>query len=313
MSAGTIVYKLFFSPWAQIKKIVQTGPIKYFRQERWRKKMVRASNTLKEISYPGKETFEVYFLTGKKYWYQTAFCLYSLQKHAGVNIRGVFVDDGTFDEALEKQVILQFPSSRVVIEKIIRQHLDNILPSEQYAALRERRKNYPHIRKLTDIHTLDNHDPKLVLDSDMLFFHKPTELLQWLRNPEQCLFMKDCEKSYGYSDQLMKEVAQSENLPDKLNVGVAGMKSEMINWKELNDWVKILQQKEGTSYLQEQGITAMMASRSPYILLDEVKYKVKPSVNGAPVKEVLHHYVAEAKYDYFVKAWPKVLTENESF
>lgn len=275
--------------------------------------MVRASNSLKEITYPGKETFEVYFLTGKNYWYQTAFCLYSLQKQAGVNIHGVFVDDGTFDEALENQVVSQFPSSRVVIEKIIQQRLDSILPSEQYPVLRERRKNYPHIRKLTDIHTLDNRNPKLVLDSDMLFFHRPEELLQWLRDPEQFLFMKDCERSYGYSDQLMKEIAQTETLPDKLNVGVAGMNSETINWKQLNEWVKLLQQKEGTSYLQEQGITAMMASRKPYILLDEEKYKVKPSLNGAKVKEVLHHYVAEAKYDYFVKAWPKVLTENESF
>lgn len=275
--------------------------------------MVRASYRLKEITYPGKETFEVFFLTGKKYWYQTAFCLYSLQKHAGININGVLVDDGTFDETLEKQVSLQFPSSRIVKEKIIRQQLDRILPTEHYAALRERRKNYPHLRKLTDIHTLDNKNPKLVLDSDMLFFHRPTELLQWLHNPEQCLFMKDCERSYGYSDHLMKEVAQSETIPEKLNVGVAGMNSEKINWKQLNEWVDVLQKKEGTSYLQEQGITAMIASRMPYILLDEEKYKVKPSVNGAQIQEVLHHYVAEAKYDYFVKAWPKVLTENESF
>ena len=41
---------------------------------------------------------EVHFLTGKRFWYQTAFCLHTLQVHSGRVFRAVFHDDGSFHQ-----------------------------------------------------------------------------------------------------------------------------------------------------------------------------------------------------------------------
>jgi hypothetical protein len=307
MTPGRIIYKLFYQPVDAIGKLYKTGFLRSLKQERNRKEMHAAAFELKEIVHPGKETHDVYFLTGRKYWYQTAFCLYSLQRHVPFNIRAHFADDGTFDNDLEQQVHEQFPSSEMIRAAEIQQLLDAHLPEKEFPVIRRRRLEYPHLRKLTDIHLLPGSRPKLVLDSDMLFFRKPSALIKWLQQPEGFIFLRDSEESYGYSRQLMKELAQCESIPARLNVGIAGIPSDNINWKQLETWIMQLMEREGSSYLQEQALTAMMAAHAPYTFLDEKDYKVLPTIENGQIAEVLHHYVAGSKYDYFVSGWRKAI------
>lgn len=304
ISPGKIIYQVYFKPLNIIRQTLRTGVRRTAEMNTGKKQMVQVALGLKEVCYANAETYHVYFLTGKKYWYQTAFCLHSLQRVAGVNIRAVIVDDGSFDNELEHQVNQQFPNSTEVIRSgKVNELLDAQLPQSQFPVLRSRRLVYPHLRKLTDVHVLPSTGPKLVLDSDMLFFQKPVALLNWLAHPIKLLFMQDVVDCYGYSHSLMKELTGVTMLPHRLNVGVAGMPSQVVNWKQLEYWTDELLKKEGSSYLQEQALTAMIAAREEYFLLDENEYKVLPSIQAAAVSEKLHHYVAEAKYDYFVKGW----------
>lgn len=304
ISPGKIVYQLYHRPIEVVRSALRTGLRRTAQLNAGKKQMMRAASLLKEVYYADAETFRVYFLTGKKYWFQTAFCLYSLQRVAGVNIHAVIVDDGSFDDELVEQVGRQFPrTTQVVRSREVNELLDAQLPQSQFPVLRSRRLVYPHLRKLTDIHLLPGEEPKLVLDSDMLFFHKPVSLLHWLAQPEGLLFMRDVADCYGYSHSLMKELAGATSLPERLNVGVAGMPSAVIDWRQLERWTGALLEREGSSYLQEQGLTAMVAAKHRYNFLDEEDYKILPNIKGTTVPETLHHYVAEAKYDYFVKGW----------
>ena len=303
ISPGKILYEAYYRPVSQIRKIMGTGIINSYKMEKDRKEMVKASNSLKEIKYNATPSFEVYFLTGKKYWYQTAFCLYSLQKQSQLNIQAVIVDDGSFDEALEQQVKEQFPSSKLIKKEQIEILLDEHLPESRYPTLRARRVEYPHLRKLTDIHILPGKDWKMVLDSDMLFFHKPNQLIQNLKKPDKMLFMEDVEDAYGYPVPFLRELSGVKSFPERLNVGITWMPSSSINWNELESWNKQTIEKMGTSYLQEQALTAMIAAGNEYELLPAGTYKVMPQINSCPVNEILHHYVADSKYDYFVKGW----------
>ncbi|HEX8315422.1 MAG TPA: hypothetical protein VF609_10530, partial [Flavisolibacter sp.] len=194
----------------------------------------------------------------------------------------------------------------------VHKYLDETIPAEEFPVLRQRRIDYPHLRKLTDIHCLPGAGPKLVLDSDMLFFQKPVQLLNWMQSQRGMLFMRDATESYGYSKPLMLALSGAASIPDRLNVGVAGMSSNQINWRELEHWTATMLKKEGSSYLQEQALTAMIAAGREYKFLDEDLYKVLPIIRGQHIPETLHHYVAEAKYDYFVKGWPSILSTIRS-
>ncbi|MDB5205610.1 MAG: glycosyl transferase family protein [Flavisolibacter sp.] len=304
MSPGKIIYNLYYRPLELLQTTLKTGVRRTTAINAGKKQMLVAASGLTEVTYSEGPKYNVYFLTGKKYWFQTAFCLYSLQKNAGVSIHAFLIDDGSFNDELEAQVAKQFPTTTTVIRSShLRTLLDEQIPETDFPVLRQRRIEYPHLRKLTDVHVLPGDGPKLVLDSDMLFFHKPVDLLNWLSNPEKLLFMRDVTESYGYTNELMKELTATDKIPERLNVGVAGIPSKMINWERLEYWTDELLKREGSSYLQEQALTAMLAADEPTIFLDEVNYKVLPTISGPTVPEVLHHYVAEAKYDYFVKGW----------
>ena len=304
MTVGEIIYHFYHKPVGMTKNVLKIGIRKTVEIKRGKKKMIEASRHLREIRYNGIDQHNVYFLTGKKYWYQTAFCLYSLQLRAGMNIHATVLDDGSFDDELEADVNKQFPTTVTVIRTDrLNRLLDEKLPKDRFPELRNRRLVYPHLRKLTDIHVLPSRLPKLVLDSDMLFFQKPNELLDWLSNPSRLLFMRDVKESYGYTRALMKKLAVADVIPERLNVGIAGIPSDKINWQRLEQWTGELLRQEGSSYLQEQALTAMLAANHPVQFLDERDYKVLPLIKNGQVDEVLHHYVADSKYDYFVKGW----------
>ncbi|RYZ24394.1 MAG: glycosyl transferase [Chitinophagaceae bacterium] len=303
--AGKIFYKLYHQPIQVVRSTLKTGLRRTVHINAGRKQMMQAAMDLNEVCYSDDITHRVYFLTGKKYWFQTAFCLYSLQLNAGVNIHATILDDGSFDDELERKVKRQFPTTvDIVRNSELVNYLDEKLPVTQFPVLRQRRIDYPHLRKLTDVHVLPGAEPKLVLDSDMLFFQQPHEMLNWLQNPKGFLFMRDVTQSYGYTLDLMKQLTGAAAMPDRLNVGVAGVVSSCIDWPKLEFWTEELLRREGSSYLQEQALTAMLAANVPYKFLNEADYKVCPSINSTTIPEILHHYVADSKYDYFVKGWP---------
>ncbi|MEM9017571.1 MAG: glycosyl transferase, partial [Verrucomicrobiota bacterium] len=147
---------------------------------------------------------------------------------------------------------------------------------------------------------------KLILDSDMLFFETPTEILHWWderRSEIEPCFMRDCEESYGYSRSLMTSLTGSP-IPEELNVGICGLRSETIDWNELEHWCTELVEREGTSYFLEQALVAMIASRAPHRILPRESYITFPSSDEANAGAgVLQHYVADSKPDYFGTCW----------
>ena len=75
--------------------------------------------------------YDIHFLTGQKYWYQTAFCAYSLTKAApDVAFRLHIFDDGSFDQALTAQVKKQFPEAVIHQKAEIEARLAQYLPAE---------------------------------------------------------------------------------------------------------------------------------------------------------------------------------------
>lgn len=144
---------------------------------------------------------------------------------------------------------------------------------------------------------------KLVLDSGMLFFQRPDELLAWGDQPNGPCLMVDCEESYGYSRELMEELAGLP-IPPLLNVGISALDSETIDWDEIEYWCKTLVEREGTSYYLEQALVAMLAARTTPTVMPRRNYITFPTRQQAQAGEgVLQHYVADSKPLYFRTAW----------
>jgi hypothetical protein len=301
-----LINKFYRYPKSKTKEIIRFGGKKPYREMLQGKKTMMEQVKQLEPVYSVLDGFDIYFLTGKNYLYQTLFCISSLDQQAPSTFRYNIVDDGSFDEELIQMVIDKLPNSKIVLKEEIEQNLRELIPEFQFPILHQKRKVYPHIKKLTDIHTLTSDSAyKLVLDSDMLFWNQPKEIIDWFYHTEHPIHMVDCAEAYGYSHQLMRNLCGHE-IPSMVNVGVIGMDSATINWELLEEWIKQLEAQEGTCYYLEQALSAMLIAGKTATVLDEVSYKVNPlSGEIEETKAILHHYVDLSKMGYYTRAWKK--------
>ncbi|MBD1394713.1 glycosyl transferase [Mucilaginibacter glaciei] len=303
----TLINFFYRNPKSRLKHFRRFGGyINYRKMMAARKQMEKRSVGLPPvISAP--DGLPVYFLTGQNYLYQTLYCIRSLTLVAGTNFRFILVDDGSFDDALINRIKKQLPGADLITKNIIAQNLDKIIPIERYPYLHQKRAVYTHIKKLTDIHTIPGNAWKLVLDSDMLFWHKPDQIMAWLSQPIKPIHMVDCGEAYYYSKKLMEELTGK---PIKLlvNVGAIGLNSDTVDWDKLELWARELEQQEGTSYYLEQALSAMLIGNDVANVLPADSYIVNPdkiTVNES--QGILHHYVDLSKEVYYKTAWKKLI------
>ncbi|RZL40988.1 MAG: glycosyl transferase [Pedobacter sp.] len=305
-----VLNQLYRYPKSKLQRLDKFGGYFEFR------KMIRNQRLMKLKSLellPIKsynDGLPIYFLTGEKYLYQTLFCIQSLSKNSIQKFRYILVDDGSFNEDLVERIKRQLPDAGVVSKEEISKNIEKYLPETDYPKLRSKRREYPHIKKLTDIHTIKEDAWKIVLDSDMLFYGEPTDLITWLMHPEKSLHMIDCVEAYGYSRKLMETLSKTK-IKEKINVGIIGLNSKKIDWNALEKWCSILEEKEGSSYYLEQALTAMLIGDAETCELLPESYIVNPETDQIfKGGGILHHYVDLSKKEYFNYAWKKF--QNES-
>ena len=291
------------------QSIREGGPIEQWRTQRGKEAMREAATELPPLDPPPEDSegpLRVYFLTGEDFWYQTLFCFVSLQRHCEVRATPVIYGDGTLHEDYRHRIRRVVPWVEFVTSDEVEERLDVHLPASRYPTLRKRRIEYAHLRKLTDFH-VGSSNWKLILDSDMLFFDTPSLLINWLRAPQRPIHMIDAGEFYGYSRQLMEELAGAE-IPKRLNVGICGLQGDMVEWSALERWCREMNQREHVNYLQEQALTAMLMAGRERIEAPRPEYLTKPSVGeGHSPSVTLHHYVSESKRAYFQHGWRHTL------
>ena len=302
-----VINVLYRHPQAELKRLKKFGGFFGYQKMMYNRRLMETASVLLPPvqSYP--DGLDLYFLTGKKYLYQTLFCIRSLKKYSDENFHFILVDDGSFSAQIITQINKQLPGSQIVTQQSIDQNLALKLPKGDFPNLWRKRVEYPHIKKLTDIHTLSSSGWKLVLDSDMLFWKDPLEMIAWLKAPVMPIHLVDCEESYGYSPDLLIALTGS-NIPPLLNVGVIGLDSSFISWEKLENWVGVLEKKEGKTYYLEQALSAMLIGNEHCSVLDSEKYIVNPSQqNISAGAGTLHHYVDKSKKGYYNFAWKTLI------
>jgi hypothetical protein len=312
LGLGRAVYRLWHAPLGALKtSIAAGGPIEQWRDRQAHAAMRAAAARLAPPQLPSADPAwpEVHFLTGGKFWDQTALCLLTLQAHAGCSLRAVFHDDGSVDATVAARLGRIFPHARWRRPAETTAALDLHLAAARHPVLRERWRTYPNLRKLIDVH-VGERGWKLVLDSDMLFFRRPDFLLDWLRAPDRPLHLVDVKDSYGYSRPLLESLAGAP-LPSRLNVGICGLCSDKLDWDRLESWCRRLQETEGTSYYLEQALVAMLCAGCRCAVAPVDDYQVLPQeAECRAPRAVLHHYVAGSKRGYYRHAWRAALARS---
>lgn len=308
MTPGQFLLKFYHTPFNRLRDCLRDGgPFEQRRTEIGRREMAAAAHRLPALPPVNGRPVELHLLTGRRFWYQTAFCLWSLARQAGRPVTPVIYDDGTLAEEFRAPLRRLFPATRFVAPAEILARLDARLPVAKFPVLRERWRNYPNIRKLTDVHA-GQAGWKLVIDSDLLFFRRPQFLLDWLDRPDRPLHAVDCVTSYGYSRPLLNQLAGAP-VAGLVNVGLTGLDGGGLDWERLEDWCRTLIERERTSYYLEQALVAMLVAGRPCAIAPAADYVTLPRPPEATgCHAVMHHYVASSKRWYFQQNWRRVVS-----
>jgi len=303
MTLGRLYYLARHRPqeWFD-QSVAAGGPLNQWITHRGQSAMRAAAAALPPHSASPADAPRLAFLTGKKFWHQTAFCASSLLRVSARPLAFEFIDDGTFDAAFATEARRLFPGCLITTAADATTRLDAALPTARFPALRDQRRTYLHLRKLTDVHA-GRVGPRLVLDSDMLFFRRPSALLAWFDAPAQPIHMLDLHDAYGYPAATLAELAGTA-VPPLVNVGILGLHSDRINWDKLEHACATLLARHGTSYYLEQALSALLLAGQPAQRLPVADYRLMPDEAEcrAPTA-ALHHYVAASKRGYFRHAW----------
>lgn len=248
----------------------------------------------------------LHLLTGRRFWYQTAFCLWSFAQTSGRTVHPVLLDDGTLDEACTEPLLQLFPSTRVCCAAEIEARLDQVLPETRFPSLRVRRRGFPLLRKLIDPHA-GQAGWRLQIDSDLLFFRRADHLLAWHDAPCVPLRAEDVTNAYGYPLALLNELA-GRPVPERVNTGLLGLRSDEIDWERMEFWCRTLLKRGGPQYYQEQALVALLLAGRECVVPPASDYVLLPRPPEAHAcRAVMHHYVAESKRWYFQNNWKRVL------
>jgi hypothetical protein len=309
LTPGRFLYAIYHAPIGRVRaSIAAGGPWEEWRTARGRQAMRVAARELNTppCGVPHLPALEVHLLTGRNFWEQTVFCLWTFARHSGRRVEPVIYDDGTLSDAHRPIFARLFPKVRFVPMAATLDKLDAHLPELRFPTLRERWRHYPNIRKLIDPH-LGSTGWKLVLDSDLLFFREPAFLTAWINHPVAPLHAVDCLTSYGYSRELLESLAGAP-LAERVNVGLCGLRSEELDWEKLEFWCRTLIAREGTHYYLEQALVAMLVAGQPCAVASASEYVTFPRTPEVDdCRAVMHHYVADSKREYFRRNWRRCL------
>lgn len=254
-----------------------------------------------------QDPLPVYFMSGRDHWAMTAFCAFSLVESTNSNVVPIVMDDGSLGDEERNELSRIVPRVVFLTQDTCEENVNQWLPEDRFPALRAMRRELPLMRKLLDLHAGQT-GWRLFLDSDMLFWNEPAWMLDWLRAPGHPVYMWDYQNSYGYTPALLDRVL-GRRMPPMINTGLCGLRSEAIDWEQVEHWANLLLRAEGTNHFSEQSLSAMIMAINGSRPAPK-DYLIWPTDEESRFPTTtMHHYVAESRVWYHVYGWPTILRQ----
>jgi len=214
--ASLIKKNIYLNPWRIMKKF------NYLYYKEICAKHILYSNP---IHCKSPDPLEVHMLTGEKAVIESMWCLKTFYKFIDLSLRLVIHDDGTLSNKSISIFYNHFKGVKIIKKDEADKKIITNLKGYDYS-MKYRIDNYmPHSIKLIDFFYFSKNS-FLALDSDVLFFKKPMEVLRFLEEGKG-FYMSDYRNSYSLSREDLGSHYNFEILP-RINTGLFFVPSEMI-------------------------------------------------------------------------------------
>lgn len=250
------------------------------------------------------EAVPIHLLTGINDWRLAAWMLASFF-HFTQRSWSVFIhDDGTLPAEARETLTLLFPQTRI----ISRAEADAAMANElrNYPRCQQYRQMHPLAQKIFDVPFFTTGKQFMLLDSDLLFFARPEEILHWVDGGEgECWFNADADEAA----LLSKDEAKSQlgvDLWPKVNSGLCLISKSAVDRDFLEHALATTNILEAKVWRIEQTLYALTASRHGKGGLLPATYEVSLGKTAAP-NALARHYVGAVRDHFYGEGLRRLL------
>ncbi|MTJ11413.1 hypothetical protein FJR11_02125 [Anabaena sp. UHCC 0187] len=279
MSIGSIVYHL--------RKQYQYGFHTVYYRDIVRNKILSSL----PIKGTTSKNCEIHVLTSANDWLNLTWTLKSFYHFSQRQYALCIHDDGTLTQENITTLQYHFPDARIIDRKKADEKVLPLLSS--YPRCLEFRKTNHLSPKVFDFAAYLQSDRLLLLDSDILFFKEPTELINRIENLEYQIntLNGDVESAYTVEPDVVKNHLGFD-LAARINSGLGLIHKNSLNF----DWIEeflTLPDIIGHFWRIEQTLYALCSSRFGVELLPPTyDVHLEGNINGSPSR----HYVGKIRH-----------------
>jgi hypothetical protein len=256
----------------------------------------------------------VHVLTGEKDWLLCAWMLASFFHHTEQTWNVVIHDDGTLTEEIRGELVRLFQTARIIPRAQADATLDRVLKPLPFSY--EYRGMHPLALKVFDMPYYCESDRLIVLDSDVLFFNHPREIMDWAGSgAKECWFNEDVAEASLISEQDAWEDLNVKLWP-RVNSGLCLITKEAIDFEFCERALGETSILKAMMWRVEQTLFALCASRYGIDgkggLLPK-RYEVSLGRHSSP-DCIARHYVGAVRDRFYgegLKRLGKVLLAGE--
>jgi hypothetical protein len=239
----------------------------------------------------------IHVLTGEKDWRLSAWMLASFFHFTELSWPVVIHDDGTLSEAARATIEALFENCRVILRSQADVEMKNrLLP---YPFCHEYRNSHPLGLKIFDMAHFTKSERYIVLDSDVLFFRRPQEILDWASGPNtgECWFNQDVQEASLVTGAEAREELDVKLWP-RVNSGLCLLQRNVIDLDFCDRALAVTSILQGKVWRVEQTLFALCASRIGKGGLLSKLYEVSLKRRASP-DAIARHYVGAVRDRFF--------------
>ncbi len=253
--------------------------------------------------------FEIHTLACEQDLLIALWSLKTFYHFCEIRPRLVIYDDGSLSKAAISIFSEHFLNCQIIRRNRFHQDMEDFLKAHRMSLEYSKIESFYCALKLFGPMYYTKSECVLYLDSDVLFFQKPSEMLKFIENGTP-FYMSDYQDAYSHPVEFLNNLLKID-LEHKINAGLFHVaKREFADNMDLVEsyFEKVPKLKiKGGVNRHEQTLTAILLSKT-----NAVRLSSDYQISKAPVtdKTISHHFVTDGSRPYFYVAGLRRLKSN---
>jgi hypothetical protein len=299
-----------FRTYRTIREILKVGIVRSLRW-RWLLRRIMGAQPIKTRPWPDSfSAGEIHILTSADDYLLALWSAWSFYTFSQTDWPLVIHDGGGLAGYHRRAILALFPAAKIVTESEAADMVKYRLGKLACPNLSTARDSHVLMRKLVDFPLFSKTRTIVCLDSDVLFFRMPKDILARAHvNQSRFCFIRDSHSCYSITSE------QSERwfgcpLPEKLNSGVCTIPVDGIDYQFLEKAFSPKRIPARGNHFPEQTALALLSMRTGGPEVFPETYSVAtgtPPLDLEVIGAVSRHYVGPVRYLFFDEGLPVLI------